>query len=228
MSTIHQPSSRLYHAFDKLLLLSDGHSIFFGKAADAMGYFHHLGFEPEFATNPADLMLDLANGTTEGISLPPKFDSPEWHKKPTLEQQADVKKVRQRERSSRLDLCFLPQYGTCSPEMRSSCVHTWQLLWCLPLLQFLATEQRELQLPLILGALHALPQATEEEKRAIRSKRGWSAPWTLQFAVLWTRGLKERWHEYLAPLRFYQVQSERASFECSVRYHGLRFHQRLL
>lgn len=94
MSTIHQPSSRLYHAFDKLLLLSEGNSIFFGKAADAMSCFQHLGFKAEFATNPADLILDLANGTTEGISLPPKFaDNTEWHKKPASEQQADVKEV---------------------------------------------------------------------------------------------------------------------------------------
>lgn len=38
--TIHQPSSRLYHMFDKVILLSaDGRPIYYGRAADALEYF---------------------------------------------------------------------------------------------------------------------------------------------------------------------------------------------
>ncbi|KAJ1695253.1 hypothetical protein LUZ63_011951 [Rhynchospora breviuscula] len=61
--TIHQPSSRLYHMFDKVLLLSsDGCPIFYGRAADALSYFSSIGFVCSLSINPADLMLDLANG----------------------------------------------------------------------------------------------------------------------------------------------------------------------
>nr|CAB3482265.1 unnamed protein product [Digitaria exilis] len=61
--TIHQPSSRLYHMFDKVLLLSaDGCPIYYGRAADALGYFADVGFASPLSVNPADLMLDLANG----------------------------------------------------------------------------------------------------------------------------------------------------------------------
>jgi ABC-type multidrug transport system ATPase subunit len=62
--TIHQPSSRLYHMFDKVLLLSaDGRPIYYGRAADALDYFASVGFASPLSLNPADLMLDLANGT---------------------------------------------------------------------------------------------------------------------------------------------------------------------
>nr|BAJ97566.1 predicted protein [Hordeum vulgare subsp. vulgare] len=61
--TIHQPSSRLYHMFDKVLLLSaEGRPIYYGLAADALSYFASVGFASPLSVNPADLMLDLANG----------------------------------------------------------------------------------------------------------------------------------------------------------------------
>ena len=95
MTTIHQPSSRLFHSFDKLLLLAEGSSIFFGKASEAMGYFDRIGFTPLFATNPADFLLDLANGNIADVSVPKEIsESDMWSVKPPTEQAADVKKVR--------------------------------------------------------------------------------------------------------------------------------------
>ncbi|KAK6946754.1 ABC-2 type transporter [Dillenia turbinata] len=60
--TIHQPSSRLFYMFHKVLLLSDGNPIYFGKGALAMEYFSSIGFAPSVAMNPSDFLLDLANG----------------------------------------------------------------------------------------------------------------------------------------------------------------------
>jgi hypothetical protein len=48
--------------FDKLILLSGGQLLYYGRANAAMAYFTSLGFAPSFATNPADFLLDLANG----------------------------------------------------------------------------------------------------------------------------------------------------------------------
>lgn len=62
ISTIHQPSSRVYHMFDKIILLSGGHVLYYGQASEAMNYFMSLGFPPVSETNPADYLLDLANG----------------------------------------------------------------------------------------------------------------------------------------------------------------------
>ncbi|XP_051136377.1 ABC transporter G family member 9-like [Andrographis paniculata] len=64
--TIHQPSSRLFYMFHKVLLLSDGNPLYFGKGSAAVDYFSSVGFSPAVAMNPADLLLDLANGVSTG------------------------------------------------------------------------------------------------------------------------------------------------------------------
>ncbi|CAL4985542.1 unnamed protein product [Urochloa decumbens] len=60
--SVHQPSSRVYRMFDSVLLLSEGRCLYFGKGDQAMEYFEGVGFKPGFHVNPADFMLDLANG----------------------------------------------------------------------------------------------------------------------------------------------------------------------
>ena len=63
ITTIHQPSSRLYRMFDKVIVLSDGCPIYSGKADQVMDYFGSIGYVPAFNfVNPADFLLDLANG----------------------------------------------------------------------------------------------------------------------------------------------------------------------
>ncbi|CAI9752777.1 unnamed protein product [Fraxinus pennsylvanica] len=60
--SVHQPSSRVYQMFDSVLVLSEGRCIYFGKGDEAMSYFESIGFSQSFAMNPAEFMLDLANG----------------------------------------------------------------------------------------------------------------------------------------------------------------------
>lgn len=60
--TIHQPSSRLFYMFHKVLLLSEGNPLYFGRGEDAMGYFSSVGYSPLVAMNPSDFLLDLSNG----------------------------------------------------------------------------------------------------------------------------------------------------------------------
>lgn len=62
ITTIHQPSSNVYYMFNKVILLSEGSPIYYGKASAAMDYFKSIALSPLFPTNPADFMLDLANG----------------------------------------------------------------------------------------------------------------------------------------------------------------------
>ncbi|KAG9450051.1 hypothetical protein H6P81_010016 [Aristolochia fimbriata] len=62
VTTIHQPSSRLYKMFDKVVVLSEGTPIYSGAAAAALDYFESIGFAPGVSVNPADFLLDLANG----------------------------------------------------------------------------------------------------------------------------------------------------------------------
>lgn len=48
--------------FDKVVLLSEGSPIYYGAASSAVEYFSSLGFSTSLTVNPADLLLDLANG----------------------------------------------------------------------------------------------------------------------------------------------------------------------
>lgn len=70
VTTIHQPSSRLFSRFDKLILLGQGSSLYFGKASEAMLYFSSIGCSPLIAMNPAEFLIDLANGNIKEKSIP--------------------------------------------------------------------------------------------------------------------------------------------------------------
>lgn len=74
VTTIHQPSSRLFHKFDKLILLGKGSLLYFGKASEAMTYFSSIGCSPLIAMNPAEFLLDLANGNINDVSLPSELE----------------------------------------------------------------------------------------------------------------------------------------------------------
>ncbi|KAG6532137.1 hypothetical protein ZIOFF_005975 [Zingiber officinale] len=70
VTTIHQPSIRLFHRFDKLILLGKGSLFYFGRASKAMSYFSSTGFSPLIAMNPAEFLVDLANGNTNDVTVP--------------------------------------------------------------------------------------------------------------------------------------------------------------
>ncbi|XP_050215722.1 ABC transporter G family member 26 [Mercurialis annua] len=76
ITTIHQPSSRMFHMFDKLLLISEGYPVYYGKARESMEYFSSLSFIPEIAMNPAEFLLDLATGQVTDISVPQDISTP--------------------------------------------------------------------------------------------------------------------------------------------------------
>ncbi|KAJ6298352.1 hypothetical protein OIU76_019495 [Salix suchowensis] len=77
ITTIHQPSSRIFHMFDKLLLISEGYPVYYGKARESMEYFSCLRFIPEIAMNPAEFLLDLATGQVNDISVPEDLSAPQ-------------------------------------------------------------------------------------------------------------------------------------------------------
>ncbi|XP_057424940.1 ABC transporter G family member 22-like [Lotus japonicus] len=74
VTTIHQPSSRLFHKFDKLILLGKGSLLYFGKASEAMNYFQSIECSPLIPMNPAEFLLDLANGNISDVSVPSELE----------------------------------------------------------------------------------------------------------------------------------------------------------
>ncbi|CAN0876567.1 ABC transporter G family member 21 [Linum grandiflorum] len=91
VTTIHQPSSRLYTMFDKVVVLSDGYPIYSGRADRVMEYFGSVGCGPNMSfVNPADFLLDLANGIIPDANLD---DPSDFHSK--LDHQEDHNSVKQ-------------------------------------------------------------------------------------------------------------------------------------
>ncbi|XP_065649304.1 uncharacterized protein LOC100201429 isoform X2 [Hydra vulgaris] len=56
--TIHQPSSPVFHMFDKLLLLCNGKVLYFGKNSEVLSFFQTIGMPCYPNWNPADFIMD--------------------------------------------------------------------------------------------------------------------------------------------------------------------------
>ena len=61
VASIHQPSTSTFGLFDKLLLLSQGQTCYFGTLANVAPYFDSAGFPIPVHTNPAEHLLDITN-----------------------------------------------------------------------------------------------------------------------------------------------------------------------
>ncbi|KAJ2172398.1 hypothetical protein EV181_007631, partial [Coemansia sp. RSA 532] len=57
--TVHQPNANMLACFDRVLLLSQGHLVYFGSANQAIDYFEAKGFPCPMRQNPADFFIDL-------------------------------------------------------------------------------------------------------------------------------------------------------------------------
>lgn len=61
IASIHQPSTTTFELFDKLLLMSNGKSHYFGPVTDVEVHFKSLGLPMPLHMNPAEFLLDLMN-----------------------------------------------------------------------------------------------------------------------------------------------------------------------
>ena len=59
VSVIHQPRSSIFTMFDKLLLLSEGRTMYMGPSSNVVDYFHSIGYSCPENFNPSDFCLDL-------------------------------------------------------------------------------------------------------------------------------------------------------------------------
>lgn len=179
MATIHQPSSRAFHMFDKLILLSEGHSTYFGKARGAMAYFESIGFAPLIPMNPADFLLDLSSGNTSDMAMPTN--------------------IHQKKKQSPLrskDLLITSTQGTPSTLLAKD-VKKYLVERCE---QQISTWDRTKSLQ-----SQKLHQNLKELQAFVSEKQEWPTSWCQQFLILFVRGFKERRHEYLSWMRVAQM-----------------------
>nr|QHN70689.1 ATP-binding cassette subfamily member 4 [Limenitis arthemis astyanax] len=60
--TIHQPTASIYKLFDQVYILAEGMCIYDGPSADTVPYLSSLGLHCPKYHNPADYILEIANG----------------------------------------------------------------------------------------------------------------------------------------------------------------------
>ncbi|GME23629.1 ABC transporter protein [Neofusicoccum parvum] len=61
IASIHQPSTATFDLFDKLMLLSQGRTVYNGSITEVNQYFTGLGYPIPMYTNPAEFIIDLVN-----------------------------------------------------------------------------------------------------------------------------------------------------------------------
>ncbi|MBA0713277.1 hypothetical protein Golax_012319, partial [Gossypium laxum] len=200
ITTIHQPSSRLFHKFDKLVLLGKGSSLYFGRASEAMAYFSSIGCSPLIAMNPAEFLLDLANGNINDISVPSELEdkvqmgNSETETRNEKPPPAVVHEVK-----------FSMAQNTMNIKSLSKILQTLiSLLKGKYLVEAYESrvaenEKKKLMTP--------LPLDDEIKLKVFSSKREWGASWWQQYCILFCRGIKERRHDYFSWLRITQVLS---------------------
>lgn len=67
IAVIHQPRSSIFEMFDKILILSQGRTMFCGKATDAVNYFEVCGYKCPDDFNPSDFLLDLLSTDSRSV-----------------------------------------------------------------------------------------------------------------------------------------------------------------
>ncbi|WJX79625.1 ABC transporter G member 22 [Trifolium repens] len=171
VTTIHQPSSRLFHKFDKLILLGKGNLLYFGKASEAMDYFKFIGCSPLITMNPAEFLLDLANGNMLDISVPSE-----------LEDKVHMGNAETETFNGKPSAASVQEYLAEAYETKVA-----------------ETEKKKLMVP--------IPLDEEVKAKVCSRKRQWGASWLEQYSILFSRGFKERRHDYFSWLRITQVLS---------------------
>ena len=71
--TIHQPSAEIFSMFDKVILMSNGHCVYFGAPTDLSQYFKLLGYNCPKIRNFADFVI-------HSIQEDPEFFISAWEK----------------------------------------------------------------------------------------------------------------------------------------------------
>jgi ABC-type multidrug transport system permease subunit len=61
VASVHQPSTSTFNLFDRLLLLSQGHTVYNGTVHNLSNYFNRQGYQMPHYINPAEFVLQIVS-----------------------------------------------------------------------------------------------------------------------------------------------------------------------
>ncbi|GKU09890.1 unnamed protein product, partial [Fusarium langsethiae] len=67
IATLYQAGNGIYDQFDKVLVLADGHEIYYGPTVEARQYFEQMGFKCPPGANIADFLTSVTVDTEREI-----------------------------------------------------------------------------------------------------------------------------------------------------------------
>ncbi|PSR95277.1 ABC transporter G family member 26 like [Actinidia chinensis var. chinensis] len=169
--TIHQPSSRMFHMFNKVLLISEGYPVYYGKARESMDYFLSLRFVPDIAMNPAEFLIDLATGQVNDIRVPEELHA----SRATADHEKVVIEV------SKLLNFEVPSHFLFG--------------------MYLQLKYKTLLEPKEKQENHQRAEASDQLRLGVQIKKDWTISWGEQFMILSKRTFRERWRDYFDKLR---------------------------
>ncbi|KAL9604583.1 MAG: hypothetical protein Q9179_001809 [Wetmoreana sp. 5 TL-2023] len=75
LATLYQAGENIYRHFDKVLLIDQGHQVFFGRTEEAKAYFENLGYVPVPGETTAEFLTNITDPTQRRTKLGSKAES---------------------------------------------------------------------------------------------------------------------------------------------------------
>jgi ABC-type multidrug transport system ATPase subunit len=194
VTTIHQPSSRMFQKLEKLMLLSEGRVLYYGYNEHCVEWFQKLGTPCPFGVNIADFILDLANAN-QGIT---KEDG-----QTIRAQQVNAFKAFADREDYNMETGIVKESLEIAAGLvkvvSSKEMHTGNGALMDP------SSQGSQIISKIASHLSISNVAKMLSKEDVVSERAWGATWGTQFAVLFSRSIKTRRFDSLGIERVSQL-----------------------
>eukprot|EP00193_Tetraselmis_chui_P015613 CAMPEP_0177781214 /NCGR_PEP_ID=MMETSP0491_2-20121128/17710_1 /TAXON_ID=63592 /ORGANISM="Tetraselmis chuii, Strain PLY429" /LENGTH=721 /DNA_ID=CAMNT_0019301223 /DNA_START=294 /DNA_END=2459 /DNA_ORIENTATION=+ len=195
VTTIHQPSSRMFQKIEKLMLLSEGRLLYYGLNSCCVDWFNALDAPCPFGINVADFILDLAsanqgNSKEEGAEIRAvqvnSFNT--WVEHPTWDAEAGVS-------SEIVPMAAEFKETVLSSPGGGKVMHAGKALSGGSIMGKLSS----------IASLSMRGHKDGEERAEMSDGKSWGTGWFSQFAILFSRAVKVRRFDSLSSQKFMQL-----------------------